>query len=115
MTTLEKRFEALERANLRWRWGFLVLIGVITIGVMMGQGSDARTGERVIWARRFEIRDQQARTCAVLSVAQDGEPGLVLRDQQGNVRIILGVVEDKPVLMFMDENGQKIDTEHSHH
>lgn len=104
MDTIAQRMERLERDNRRLRQ-FALAIACGTLAVFL-------TGQTVprpptLEAQRLVLKDQRGAIRAVLGAVSDDEPfGLLVLDARGRIRGKLGVQEDgAPVLALADERG----------
>ena len=52
------------------------------------------------------LRDQDKNVRAILAVDEDGQPGIVLLDENGKPRAQFDIEENKSRLMLLDENGK---------
>jgi hypothetical protein len=64
-----------------------------------------RNRRRVVRASAFEPTDDHGRIRAALRIWPHGGPGLALYDARGEVRMVVGVEHDQPVIVLTDAAG----------
>jgi hypothetical protein len=64
-----------------------------------------RMEPKVIRANQFVLEDDKGTPRAMLTVSNNGVPGLYLYDDKGTPRAMLGVRNDGSVLALCDKNG----------
>ena len=109
MAELERRVEALERENRRWkRFVFAAVLAGCVGPLLMGQAKEHDKGtEEVVRARRFEAVDAEGKLRATLAVAADGAPALRLNGPDGKTRAELRVTENGwAALVLRDDDGK---------
>ena len=52
------------------------------------------------------LRDQNQKDRAVLAVDKDGQPALVLVNENGKIRVQFDIEDNEPRLVLLDENGK---------
>jgi hypothetical protein len=98
MSDLEHRIEALEKANRRWRYAALSLVGILLIALVSG-GKPADDVPDLLQARRIEV------------LRPDGKPGIVLQaNDKGSGLSIRAWAEsnkdrDPAVVLEANKNG----------
>jgi hypothetical protein len=103
LARLEARIEKLERENQR-----LKLLGVLAaalLGALVWMG--VSLGENVVNADAYTLTGPKGEPRAMLAMAPD-EPTLMLYDNEGRVRMWLGMLDNAPGLVFFDENGENV-------
>jgi hypothetical protein len=105
---VRERLTRLERTVCRWRRmgaGLLIVLGV-TILVGAAVRPDPKTADEVL-ARHFILVGRTPSPRASLTLGQDGGPGLLFFDQQGQVRAGLTLLADgRPSLGLLDAQGR---------
>lgn len=98
---IHERLDRLEKQNGRLKQA--IVLCMIAAGCLVFLG--ARFGKaRTLTARRIVLRDDTGTTRAILGMRSAG-PGLTLYNQGGDLRALLTVVETGPVLSLYDANG----------
>ena len=95
----EKRLKRLEASNMRLKY---VLAAVCALVLALGSLAAAQApgdGIEAVRARRFVLLDPEGRKRAALSM-QDGSPELVMRDQEGTIKVPL-----KPRALKLGKDG----------
>jgi hypothetical protein len=96
------RLNKLEKQNRRLSFA-LALIALVAGGLMFA-GARFHRG-RTVTARRIVLRDETGTTRAILGMRSAG-PGLTLYDENGqNIQALLTVLKTGPVLSLYDANG----------
>jgi hypothetical protein len=103
-----RRLAHLERTVRWWKRvgaGVLAVLGVMIL-VAASVRMDPKTADEVL-ARHFILVGRTPSPRASLTLGQDGGPGLLFFDQQGQVRAGLTVLADgRPSLGLLDAQGQ---------
>jgi hypothetical protein len=107
LTLLTDRLERLEKQNSRLVRIALamgaVLLLVVTLGAVPGQPDT----QEIVSTKNLQVVDENGDVRVSLSVAE-GEPGLILYDENGKTRasIGLGLEDGSPGFALLDENGK---------
>jgi hypothetical protein len=97
------RLDRLERQNRRLRSGLAVL--AIFAGCWILTAARFGRGGHTVTARQVVLKDEFGTTRAILGMRSAG-PGLTLYDENGeNVEALLTVLQTGPVLSFYDGKG----------
>jgi hypothetical protein len=104
VNSIAERLNKLEKQNRRLTLA-LALIGVLS-GCLMFAGARFHRGRgRTLTARKILLKDESGTTRAILGMRSAG-PGLTLYDQNGeNVEALLTVLKTGPILSLYDANG----------
>lgn len=96
---LQKRLDALERANRRMRFLGLLALVLVAVGCSLGRGPT-----RALEAEQFILKDANGETRGGMLVTADG-PALEFYDSNRTLRLTLGVFRNMPNLTLKDGNG----------
>lgn len=98
---IDERLDRLEKQNGRLKQAIVLCMIVAGCLVFLG----ARFGKgRTVTARQIVLKDDTGTTRAILGMRSAG-PGLTLYNQDGDLKALLTVVEAGPVLSLYDANG----------
>ena len=103
---MELKLADLQRSNRRLKAiiGALVLVG----GAFFTMAQASSSGTEVVETRQIVLRDDSGRVRAVLGTTAEGAVGLNLDDPSGKTRVTLDVDNDgSPGLDLFDQNGKR--------
>ncbi|MBC7807437.1 MAG: hypothetical protein H7145_14960 [Akkermansiaceae bacterium] len=83
-----------------------VLLAALDIYVRFATAPKA-VSSSIVSTQELRLTDKQGNVRAVMSTDRDGEPGLMMYDKNGTVRLQLDAFETTPSLILMDENGER--------
>ena len=83
-----------------------VLLAALDIYVRFATAPKA-VSSSVVSTQELRLTDRHGNVRAVMSTDRDGEPGFMMYDKNGVVRLQLDTFETTPSLILMDENGER--------
>lgn len=101
---VKQRLAKLERQNRRMKLSAIASLVIVGAVMLTGQTSRQSTPSE-LRARSFILVDAQGRQRAILDLKKD-EPGLALLDENGNVRALLSLVPEGPILDLIGTDGK---------
>lgn len=99
---LTARVDRLERENRRWKQAGLIAGGVVGVAFLMGQ---AAPPAQVIQAQHIVITDDKGNERIVLGAAKD-RASILLKNEAGKATTVLAVSDETAGLSVTDENGK---------
>jgi hypothetical protein len=83
----------------------IVATAVVLVAIdLLGRAFLPVRGGSVVSAREFRLVDSHGQSRAVLTTDRNGEPGLVMYDNDGQNRLQLDTFQHVPSLLLRDEN-----------
>lgn len=98
LATLQRRVDALERENRRWKRVALFVAAVLGAAAVVGMSAPPT---KTLDLEILRIVDGKGKARAVLGVGDEG-PSLALFDEKGRLRANLGVAKEGPSLDLLD-------------
>lgn len=100
---LERRIERLERENRRLKLIGSVVVAILAVAALAGAVAPQEVAEE-IEARMFRIVDDDGDPLVELSAYSSGSR-LVMVDQSGRWRVVLGALESGPQIALHDHDN----------
>jgi hypothetical protein len=83
-----------------------VLLAALDIYVRFAT-APKNVNSNIVTAQEFRLTDKQGNIRAVMKTDNTGEPGLMMYDKTGTLRLQLDSYQTTPSLILMDQNGER--------